>query len=222
MEVAEDLIRFRVPRPINFYFESGQSVKVGLGDLQRAYSIVSAPHEPFLEFFVELAPGGRMSERLRQIQVGDHLTLGSAKGGFQFDEACPEQVMIATVTGINPFISMLRDYLHHRRSDHRFHILHGASYQGEFGYRDELASLAASDPDRVRYIPTVSRPDEPANASWSGQTGRVDTIVDDYLKTNGLEPATTRIYACGNSGMLDVVAPRYQAAGFRVLTESYD
>lgn len=38
---------FRVSRPEGFQFSPGQSVKVGLRDLRRSYSIVSAPHEPF-------------------------------------------------------------------------------------------------------------------------------------------------------------------------------
>lgn len=222
IDVTPDLIRFRVPRPLDFDFAAGQSVKVGLGDIQRSYSIASAPHESFLEFFVELTPGGRMSEQLRHLNPGDRVSLGTAKGGFRFDETCPEQVMVATVTGINPFVSMVRDYLHCGRSGHRFHILHGASHQTEFGYHDELASLASAYPHMIRYVPTVSRPDDPVNAGWSGQAGRVDALVDDYLNRNELGPATTAIYTCGHSGMVDTVASRGRTGGFQVWTESYD
>ena len=42
---------------------------------ERPYSIVSAPHEKFLEFFFELVPHGQVTPRLHQLQVGDEITL---------------------------------------------------------------------------------------------------------------------------------------------------
>src|SRR5690606_20366078 len=146
----------------------GQSVKVGLGGIRRSYSLVSAPHEPVLEFFIELVAGGQMSDRLRQLKPGDRLSLGAPKGGLRVDPAFQHHLMIATVTGINPFIAILRDYLRQGQRGQRFIALHGASYRGEFGYWHELEAIAARRPGIVCYIPTVSRPDDPANACWSG------------------------------------------------------
>lgn len=221
-EITPDLIVFRTARPPDFHFSAGQSVKVGLGGIRRSYSLVSAPHEPFLEFFVELAPGGRMSGKLRQMQVGDRLTLGQPNGGLHFEDNYSHHLMIATVTGINPFVSMLRHYLHESRQGHHFHLLHGASYQHEHGYRDELEQLAATHPDLITYVPTVSRPQEPANQGWSGAAGRVDTLVEDYLARGDLTPDNTQMYACGHAGMLDSITRQFQPQGFRLATESYD
>lgn len=221
-EVSPDLIVFKVSRPGDFQFVAGQYVKVGLGDVRRSYSIVSAPHEPFLEFFVELVPGGRMSAQLRGLQVGDQLELGTPKGGFHLDTSYPHHLMVATVTGINPFVGMLRDYLQSGRTGHHFHVLHGASYQVEYGYREELEALATAHPDLLTYIPTVSRPDEIANEGWSGSAGRVDTLVDAYITDTGLTSSDTLTYACGHSGMLDAVSGQLQPKGFRLETESYD
>lgn len=222
IDVTPDLMRLKVPRPLDFSFRPGQSVKVGLDGIRRSYSLVSAPHEPVLEFFIELVAGGQMSDRLRQLQPGARLSLGAPKGGLRFDAALPHHVMIATVTGINPFISILRDYLHSGQRGHRFHLLHGASNQTEFGYRDELEAMAASHPDLLTYVPTVSRPDDPTNAGWTGSRGRVDDILEAYLQQTGLTSATTRLYACGHSGMLDAVTGRLRPQGFQVVTERYD
>lgn len=221
-DVTPELMILRVARPAGFTFSPGQSVKVGLGDMRRSYSLVSAPHEPFLEFFVELVPGGRMSERLRQLAVGQPISLGAAKGGLRFDKGVTNHLMIATVTGINPFISMVRDYLQQGLSGHRILVMHGASYQDEFGYRQELETLAAAHPEVLSYLPTVSRPDEPRNQSWQGRTGRVDTLVQEILEQQGYDPQDTRVYACGHSGMLESVAGQVQPRGFRLETESYD
>lgn len=222
--VTPDLVRFMLAKPEGFTFVPGQSVKVGLGGIQRSYSIVSAPHETHLEFFVELVAGGRMSEQLRRLRPGDAVTLGRPKGGFRFDEGYPHHLMIATVTGINPFVSILRDYAQVRLgvSKHHFHLLHGASFQTEFGYREELEALAARHPGLLTYVPTVSRPDDPVNRGWEGRRGRVDALIDDYLIQAGLGPADTLVYACGHGAMLDLVRERYGARGFRVVTESYD
>lgn len=225
-QVTPELVIFRVERPEGFAFEPGQSVKVGLGDIRRSFSLVSAPHEPYLEFFVEQVPGGKMSERLRQVMVGDPVTLGMPKGGLSFDTGFKDHLMVATVTGINPFISILRDHIHrgaHRgQSGHRIHVMHGASYQQEFGYRGELEAMAASHPDTLRYTPTVSRPAEAGNEDWTGQTGRVDTLVRDALEREGRTPDNTLVYACGHSGMLDSVAEQVRPLGYRLVTENYD
>lgn len=221
-QLTPELIRFTVPRPLDFSFRAGQSVKVELDGIRRSYSIVSAPHEEVLEFFIELVPGGQMSARLRQLKPGDRIGLGKPKGGLSFDGNYPHHLMIATVTGINPFISILRDAFHQGLRGHHFHVLHGASYQNEFGYRDELESLASHFPDLVTYLPTVSRSQEPANSGWNGSQGRVDAIVEPYRQQAGLQPDTTRIYACGHSGMLDVISQQYRPMGYQVVTENYD
>lgn len=220
--LTPELIRFTLPRPLDFSFRAGQSVKLELDGIRRSYSIVSAPHEEVLEFFVELVPGGQMSERLRRLKPGDRVGLGKPKGGLSFDGSYPHHLMIATVTGINPFISILRDYLHQGPKGHHFHILQGASYQTEFGYREELEAIAARQPELLTYVPTVSRPEEAANSGWQGSQGRVDAVVEPYRLQAGLQPDATLIYACGHSGMLDAITQLYQPQGFQIVTENYD
>lgn len=221
-QVTPDLLIFKVPRPPDFSFMPGQSVKLMLDGIRRSYSIVSAPHEPFLEFFVELVPGGQMSERLRSLTQGEWLTLNAPKGRFILDERFANHLMIATVTGVNPFVSILRDYLHRGRHGHRIYLLQGASYHDEFGYKDELEHMATAHPDVLTYIPTVSRPDESRNAGWNGERGRVGIIIDQYLNQFGLDNRSTMIYACGNPGMVDEVEQRYRPQGFEIKTERYD
>ncbi|WP_166253232.1 FAD-binding oxidoreductase [Marinobacter salicampi] len=221
-EVAPGLIIFRVPRPLDFSFRPGQSVKVGVEGVKRSFSIVSAPHEPTLEFFVELVPGGQMSERLRTLAPGHTIILGNPKGSFLLDSRYREHLMVATVTGINPFVSMIRDALHQGRGDHRFHLLHGASYQNEFGYREELQGIAASHPEILDYVPTVSRPEEPANSGWTASQGRVDAIIEDYVARKGLDASSTMLYICGHSGMIGSVEQQFRPRGFQIETEDYD
>ena len=154
--------------------------------IERAYSIASAPHEDRLELFVELVPyeeGGHLTPLLYELQRGDTLTIRPrAKGIFTFNPNFKNHLLVATVTGVVPYISYIRDYLHkglHRGdSGHHFYVLEGASYHDEFGYDDELALYVAEHPELVTFIPTVSRPNEEHNAGWQGETGRVNAIVE--------------------------------------------
>lgn len=221
-DVTEDLMIITLSRPSGFEFAAGQYAKLRLDGVARDYSIVSSPHEAFLEFFIELMPGGRMSQRLRQMVPGDRIGLGARpKGRFGLDGRFPNQLMVATVTGVNPFLSMLRSYLHEGRRGQRFYLLHGASYQDEFGYRDELERMAGAHPDLLSYVPTVSRPGEPRNTGWTGERGRVDTIADKYIDQLGLSPDSTVLYACGHPQMVDIVEARFASQDFEVKVERY-
>ncbi|MBL28337.1 MAG: ferredoxin--NADP(+) reductase [Rhodospirillaceae bacterium] len=220
--VARNLVRFSVARPEGFGFIAGQSVRVEIDGLERRYTIVSAPHEPHLEFFVELVPGGRMFERLRALRPGGRVRIASAaKGGFRLKEGARRHLMLATVTGVNPYVAMLRDAVHRGVRDLGCIIVHGASHADEFGYRSELETLAAERPDLLVYIPTVSRPEAPENAGWDGSTGRADALIDPVRAAYGLTPADTVAYACGNPGMVDNARQHLGALGFEVRTESY-
>ena len=61
---------------------------------------------------------------------------------------------------------------------------------------------AASGDYPVTFIPTVSRPNDPANADWTGRTGRVESIVAPVFEELGLSPDSTVAYLCGNPDMI--------------------
>ena len=81
-------------------------------------------------------------------------------------------LMVATVTGIAPLRSIVRDVLH-RGIDAQFIVLHGASHADELPYFAELMAVASSDA-RVEYRPTVSRPEARAQRRLAarGRSGR--------------------------------------------------
>lgn len=213
---------FKLERPQQFSFQPGQYVRLALDGIRRNYSIVSAPHEPFLEFFVDLVPGGRMSSRLGALRVGEAVTLASGpRGRLTMDGGSAEQVIVATGAGIAPFVSILRSYLAGAEKGHRFHVFHGVSYQDEFGYQNELDAMATKHPQQVTYLPAVSRPEDQRNTAWSGASGRVHTLLEPYFQQHRLNPEDTVIYACGNSGMIRAVRQQFSARGFTIHTERF-
>ena len=64
---------------------------------------------------------------------------------------------------------------------HKLFCLQGGSRSWEFGYREELEKIAAEVP-WFEYVATISRPWE--DASWKGETGRVDDLVRN-IRING-------------------------------------
>jgi ferredoxin-NADP reductase len=221
-DVTADLKVIKVKPEVSFTFQPGQCVKLEIGGVKRRYSLVSAPHERFLEFFIERVPSGSLSPQLWRLGCGDLVTLRPrAKGKFLLDPRFSNHLMLATVTGIGPFVSILRSYLYHQPAGHRFYVLHGASYQDEFAYRAEIEDMAAAYPDLVTYVPTISRPGDVRNALWTSTTGRVNTIVERYVEQFGLNANSTLLYACGHPQMIADIQARFTPKGFQVREERY-
>ncbi len=217
-QLTPTLLVLRLARPAGFTFSPGQYVKLALDGVRRDFTLCSAPHQDHLELFVELQPQGRLTPRLFALRPGDPVGLAPKAGGaFALAPDARHHVMVATVTGVAPFVSMLRDAAH-RGATARFHVLHGASYADELGYGDALAALGP----RVTYLPSVSRPAEPRNAGFTGATGRVATLLEPYLDQHALTPADTVVYACGHPEMVADVRQRMRRRGFPVRVEIFD
>jgi ferredoxin/flavodoxin---NADP+ reductase len=214
-DLSEDLWVIRVDPGGPFTFKAGQYATLGLdqGDqrIERAYSIVSSPYETgTLEFFLELVPQGALTPLLHQLQVGDTMLCRKiSKGRFTLDlrSGRTNHLLLATVTGIAPFVSYARTVYRDWKSgnstmpgDHKFFCVHGSSRSREFGYRDELERIAAETP-WFKYVPTVSRPWE--DTPWGGQTGRVDDLIRKYVDDWELKPAETTAYLCGHPAMCE-------------------
>jgi ferredoxin--NADP+ reductase len=212
--ISSDLIVMHLDPGGEFAFTPGQYATLGVvtpeKHYERAYSIASAPHERFVEFFIELVPQGELTPRLFSRQVGDEITMRKmAKGRFTVDTASghTNHLLIATVTGVAPFVSYARSLQQQWQSgefagNHRFFLLEGASYARELGYREELAAIAGAVP-WLKYVPTISRPWD--DHSWSGQVGRVDDLVRKYADNWNLAPHNTTAYVCGHPSMIDNV-----------------
>jgi ferredoxin/flavodoxin---NADP+ reductase len=211
-DIANDLWKVRLDPGGDFKFVAGQYATLGVHNgekmVERAYSIVSSPYEKELEIFIELVPEGALTPMLYQLQVGHELSMRkAAKGRFTLDTKSGRKnhLLLCTVTGIAPFISYMRTLACDWKTkqftgDHRLYIINGASRSWEFGYRDEIAKIAAEVP-WLTYIATVSRPWEDAN--WHGETGRVDDLIRKYSDEWRLSSANTTAYLCGHPQMVE-------------------
>jgi ferredoxin--NADP+ reductase len=222
-DVTDDLMVIKMePEVSPFSFKPGQYCTLGKDEIERAYSIVSAPYEPLLEIFVELVPEGELTPRMWKLKLGDTMSIRPrAKGIFTFDEKVHHHFMLATVTGVAPYVSMIRQYLHDGREGHKFYVLLGASYHDELTYDQEFSRLAAEHPDFIKFVPTVSRPNEERNADWEGARGRANAICQEYLEKFDLPKDDTLVYTCGHPGMIADVKEQVTPQGWKFKEERF-
>jgi ferredoxin/flavodoxin---NADP+ reductase len=212
VDFAEDLWMFRVDPGREFPFAAGQYATLGVeaagGLIERAYSIVSAPYEPQLEFFFELVPQGELTPLLYKLVPGDEVVVRrGAKGRFTLDTTSgrTHHFLLCTVTGLAPFVSFARmlfkDWKEGRfTGEHRLYVVQGASRSHELGYREEMERLASEVP-WLTYVPTISRPwDEP---EWAHETGRVDDLIRKYGDQWMLSAKNATAYLCGHPEMVE-------------------
>lgn len=195
---TEDLrvLGFEPEEPIDY--NPGEYATIGTGGVFRQYSIASHPSQDRILFFVELVEGGELSPKLFDLELGDEVlmwdvtlgNLGNVKSNYHF--------MVATVTGISPYLSVLREFSL-RDSPPEVYVLHGASYPEEFGnIKGVIDSFAG---DWLTYVQTVSRPWE--TDKWGGETGRTGDVLRKHLDGSGFPPSETAAYLTGHPQMIE-------------------
>ena len=234
IDISDELAIFRVEPEAEFTFIPGQYATLGLecdGKLvERAYSIASSPYEPLLEFFIERVPDGCLTPSLFNLSTGGFVSIRRRfVGRFVLDtSARTHHLMVATVTGVAPFVSVLRTHVADIRGGRaaagslRFVVLHGASRSQEFGaYRPELEQLS-KEMDSVTYVPTVSRWHE--DLEWEGELGRVEDVLRKYCDTLPLGEPGLAAYLCGHPQMITNargILQRSRVAPERIHEEKY-
>jgi ferredoxin--NADP+ reductase len=189
--------------------------------IRRAYSLAS-PSLPgeHLELFVTLVRSGELTPRLFALQPGSRLWLGpKITGLFTLSEVPVDQgvVMVATGTGLAPYMSMLRTGITANPA-RRIAVLVGARHSWDLGYTAELTTLARVCPN-FTYLPVVSRPREEPTA-WGGATGHVQSLWQGgaVAKAFGRSPTAqdTHVFLCGSPLMIEDMTALLAAEGFAV------
>lgn len=202
-------------------FEPGQYMTIGVyadGKLvQRPYSVASAPVDAGdggYEFYVRLVPILRFTTLLWRLPIGHEMRMIGPKGRFLLEpDDDRTHLFVSTGTGLAPFISMIRETMAEGRPRNTV-VLHGCSFEDELGYRDLLEGWERDGTYPVRYVPTISRPNDPRNAAWTGRVGRAEAVVGAVCHDLGLRPERTVVYICGNPDMILNVEAELMARGF--------
>ncbi|OYT97251.1 MAG: ferredoxin--NADP(+) reductase [Pseudomonas sp. PGPPP3] len=211
---SSTLFSLRCTRDPGFRFRPGQFARLGVRKasgsiIWRAYSLVSAPHDEFLEFFSIVVPGGEFTSELSRLQVGDELLVERQPFGFltldRFVDG-RDLWLLASGTGLAPFLSILQDPEVWQRFA-RIVLVYSARSRQELAYQALIQGLQQRDylqdyAGQLVYLPLVTREQVPGTLH-----GRVTTLLanGELERAAGfaLEPEQGRVMLCGNPQMID-------------------
>ncbi len=220
------LFSFRVARPKNFRFQSGEFVMIGLPrnngkPLLRAYSIASPSWDDELEFYSIIIPNGPLTSQLQHISIGDNLILNpKATGTLVLDSLLPGKrlFMFASGTGIAPFASLIRDPEIYEKFE-QIILIHTCRGVKDLNYGKNIVETIGKDSligeytDRVFYYPTVTR-----------ETFHTKGRITDLLKTGQvfqdlqltpISSDTDRAMICGSLGLNKDIKAFLEASGLK-------
>ena len=166
-------------------FEPGQYMTIGVmvDGQDRPAAVLGGvaagawPATDGYEFYVRLVQGGTFTPLLWGMPIGQRMRMIGPKGKFMLEpDDDRTHIFISSGTGNAPFVSMMRQLLVDGRP-RRGRLPQRRVVRARARLPRSLEDWEASGAYPVTYIPTVSRPDDPRNADWTGRTGRVESIL---------------------------------------------
>ncbi|MGB5330687.1 MAG: ferredoxin--NADP reductase [Gammaproteobacteria bacterium] len=201
-------------------YEAGQFVRIGLADgdevVARPYSLVNTPEESCLEVYFNIVEEGPLSPRLFELKAGDDVLIADNPSGFLTVSEIPQcnhLWMIATGTGIGPFLAILKSEAAWQKFD-QIVLCYSVSYAEELAYQDVIERVALAHADQFCYVPVITR------ETFIGGLGkRLPALMQD----NSLEQHTgiainaenSHVMMCGSSNMITDVSAELVTRGMK-------
>jgi ferredoxin--NADP+ reductase len=196
--------------PLDSY-EPGQFVRVGLQDgddiVARPYSLVSTPQETCLEVYFNIVEEGPLSPRLFDLKTGDDVLVSDNPSGFLTVGEIPQcnhLWMIATGTGIGPFLSILKSPAVWQKFD-KIILCYSVSYAEELAYQDVIEQAAMTHGEQFCYVPIVTR-----ESFTQGLGKRIPTLMQDASLEQhtgiNINAENSHVMMCGSSSMITDVS----------------
>lgn len=209
--VADRILELEFELPEAVGYTPGQFARVEVAPNEwRDYTIIDLHHRS-VRFLVDARFGGSGSAFAAGIQPGDSVEMALPMGTFTMADDHRHKVMVATGTGLAPFIAMALDAVRAQRP---------VSMDIIFGCRNRQDDLAA------RYLPVrAASPRIDVTICLSGGNGGNgyrQGYVTDALEERHDPPRQTEYYLCGNPDMVaDAVALLECRGATHVFTEPY-
>ncbi len=191
-------------------FVPGQFVRVAL-DLNgervaRPYSLVNGPNDEFLEIYFNIVPDGPLSPKLAELQVDDKIFVTDKANGFlTVDEIpqCKHLWMLATGTGIGPFLSILKNKKVWQRFE-KIVLAYSVRDISALSYQEQIAAIQNQHDRQFSFVPFITR----ENIEGAMKQRIPQCIVDgSFEQRAGINiNEDSHIMMCGNSAMISSVS----------------
>ena len=200
-------------------FESGQFVRVAL-DIEgervaRPYSLVNKPDDEYLEIYFNIVEEGPLTPKLAGLESGDEIFVTDRANGFLTVTEVPEcryLWMLATGTGVGPFLSMLKNKDVWQRFEK---VVLGYSVRdlSELAYQQQIIAIENQRERQFSFVPFVTR--EKVDGAINQRI--TESIEDDSLekRTGIIIDEDSHIMMCGNSAMISSVTEVLEKRGLR-------
>jgi ferredoxin--NADP+ reductase len=216
---SERLFSLRINSPLAG-FKAGQFVRVALdidGErVARPYSLVNAPGEQPLEIYFNIVEQGPLTPQLAVIRPGDAIQVtDKASGLLVIDEVpqCRHLWMLATGTGIGPFLSSLKTAQPWQRFE-KVVLGYSVRTRDELGYMDTIERLQLQHPEQFCFVPFVTR-ERVADAFNARITEALDSGGFERRSGIVISPDDSHVMMCGNSAMISQVSELLHTRGLR-------
>ena len=186
------------------------------GPLTRAYSIASANYEENLEFFSIKVENGRLTSRLQNLKLGQKVIMSKKPvGTLVTDDLNPGKrlILLATGTGLAPFISITKDPEVYEKYDEII-LIHSVRRASDLAYSEHFRNTLPKDKylgelvkEKLRYIPTVTRESFALN-------DRITALIEK--KFIDIDPASDRVMICGSQAALTDISNMLNERGFSI------
>ncbi len=200
-------------------FESGQFVRVALdidGErVARPYSLVSTPDDDYLEIYFNIVAEGPLTPKLAELEQGDEIFVTDKANGFLTVAELPECKnlwMLATGTGVGPFLSILKGDKVWQRFD-KVVLAYSVRDSSELSYQEKVLEIEKQHGDQFSFVPFVTR-EKVAGA----MNQRITASIEDasFEKRVGVSiDENSHIMMCGNSAMISSVTEVLEKRGLR-------
>jgi ferredoxin--NADP+ reductase len=214
---TDRLFRIKTTRDRSLRFRDGEFLMIGLDHwseklqknkpIMRAYSVASPSHQETLEFYSIKVQDGPLTSRLQHIKLGEEILVNTKPVGTLITtnvKSGRTLYMLATGTGIAPFLSLMRGFDVYDNYDNVV-LLHGVREIKELAFDDYLSNLNEDETykeitqGKFKYYPTVTREDfkNQGRVTDAMYTGNVQKV----LGLEEFDKDKDRVMICGSMEM---------------------
>ncbi|ADV33974.1 ferredoxin--NADP reductase [Candidatus Blochmanniella vafra str. BVAF] len=205
-------------------FIAGQFSKIGLKInnkiIQRAYSYINSPNSPNLEFYISKVISGKLTTLLYSLSSEDTILISKESYGQFTINTIPISNnyyflwMIATGTGISPYLSILDSFDNRLNHFSKIILVHATKYSKNLNYLHKMHTLKKLYKKKL-IIQTILSQEQTSHSLY----GRIPILIENNTleKSIGLYLNNkSHIMLCGNPHMiLDTKTILYKKYGIK-------